>query len=138
MDPRWRIIYSVACTMRSRISDTVICAESVSDFIAFNNLDREFQDAVDSSKTLNWRSWPEHTDTSLAYGPTTRPLEYCLQELYELYLQRQDDKVYSQAKERIISRQEAIERLQENEDLLHQSNGSTPLRPVIAFADSPG
>ena len=123
-DPRWRIVYIAATELRSKISAQIICAESVSDFIAFHELDRDLQRALDSTGTIEWRKWPDFTDTSLAFAPSTRPLEYCLQELYKLHLQRQDDEVYSQGKERIISRQEAIKRLQENESLVHQGNGA--------------
>jgi hypothetical protein len=87
-DPRWRIVYSAACRLRAVISATVVCAESVSDYVAFNNLDRELQTAVDSTRTISWRKWPEFADTSLAFGPTTRPLEYCLQEIGLLYSKR--------------------------------------------------
>jgi hypothetical protein len=120
VDERWRIVYSVACELRNQISDTIICAQSVSDAIAFHDLDREFQRAFDSTNTLDWHTWPEHTDTSLAYGPWMRPLEYCLSELGHLYAKRQQAEIGRKLQEGLITGEEALKIL---EDILHQNNG---------------
>ena len=52
-DTRWRIVYSVALELRRKISDQIICAEAVTDAIAFRMLDAEFQHAFDSTKVLH-------------------------------------------------------------------------------------
>ena len=87
----------MACELRNspgRISECasgriVVCAESITDHIAFTQLDCEFQDAIDSTKTLDWHTWPQHTDSSLAYAPSMLPAEYCLEHLRYLYGKRQ-------------------------------------------------
>jgi hypothetical protein len=118
--------------MRSAISEVVVCAESVSDYIALHNLDGQFQRAVDSSNTVNWRKWPEAVDTSLAFG-ATRPLEYCLSELGYLHCKRQAAKVGAGLADGTIPLQDAIASLK---TFVPQTNGNS-LHPMIAFADSP-
>jgi hypothetical protein len=88
VDPRWRIVYGAALAVRSD-RNGICCAESVNDFIAMHDLDREMQAAIDSTRTVSWQKWPEFADTSLALGPLLRPLEYCLGELGYLHGKRQ-------------------------------------------------
>jgi hypothetical protein len=126
VDPKWRIVYAAACTLRSQISDQIVCSQSVSDFIAWHDLDKELQRAVDSTGTIAWRRWPEFADTSQAYAPELLGIKYSLKELNRLYLERQDDEVCSKRTQRLISRQEAIKALQKNENLAHGSNGELP------------
>jgi hypothetical protein len=133
-DPRWQLIYGVACNLRSKISDRIICAESVSDQIAFCGLDIELQRAVDPTNTINWRRWSEFTDTSLALCPSPKPLEYCLEQLNDLYLDRQAAKIGADLHEHIIKGPAALEALKE---LFHQKNGAHPGRALVTFADQP-
>jgi hypothetical protein len=121
-DPRWHVIYAAAIELRSQISDQIICAESVSDFIAFHGLDRELQRAIDSTGTSHWREWPKYTDTSEAFAPELLGIKYNLQKLDELYLDRQAAKIGSQLHEGIITGEDAFQALQE---ILHQSNGDS-------------
>jgi len=130
-DPRWRIIYSVACQLRNQISETVVCAVSVSDYITFHGLDREFQWAFDSTQTFDWHSWPTHTDPSLA--GSIKILEYCLAELGHLYSRRQAADIGQKLQEGILELPAAINSLQE---IIPKTVNGT-LRPMIAFADSP-
>src|SRR4030095_14922674 len=95
--------------------------ESVSDFIAFHDLDRELQRAIDSANTINWRRWPEFADTSLAFAATTRPLEYCLHELAYLYCKRQAANIGSLLADNAMDVESAIAGLQP----LNSANGST-------------
>jgi hypothetical protein len=126
VDPKWRIVYAAAYTLRSQISDQIVCAESVSDFIAFHDLDKEFQRAVDSTGTITWRRWPESADTSEAYAPELLGIKYDLVELKRLYLERQDRDICSRRAEGLISRQEAIKALKDIETHAHGSNGELP------------
>jgi hypothetical protein len=121
VDPKWRIVYAAACALRSQISDQIVCAESISDFIAWHDLDKEFQTAVDSTKRIHWRKWAEGADTSLAFGPSTRPLEYCLQELGYLYCKRQAANIGSLLADNAMDVESAIAGLQ----ALNSANGST-------------
>jgi hypothetical protein len=133
VDPKWRIVYAAACALRSQISDQIVCAESVSDFIAWHDLEKEFQRAVDSTGTTHWRKWPEFADTSQAYAPELLGIKYSLKELNRLYLERQSDNLGDQAKERIISWPDAAAKIA----ALHQFNGIHPGRALVAFADVP-
>jgi AAA domain len=132
-DPRWHVIYAAAIELRSQISNQIICAESVTDFIAFHDLERDLQRAIDSANTINWRRWPEFADTSLAFAATTRPLEYCLHELAYLYCKRQAANIGGLLVDNAMDIPAAIGRLQ----TLNQSNGAHPGRPLVAFADVP-
>jgi len=133
-DPRWSLIYGAACSLRSRISDQIICTESINDHIAFHGLDRELQRAIDSTGTKHWRKWPEQTDTSQAYGPTTRPLEYSLSELARLYRIRLGRQIGARLVEGVEGDfSTVISDLQ----ALNQNNGAHPGRALVAFADVP-
>ena len=116
-----------ALELRSRISAQIICAESVSDFIAFNQLDKELQKAIDSAGLVEWRRWPEFVDTSQAFAPELLGIKYHLQKLNELYLDRQAAKIGYGSSHGIIKGPAAFKALQE---ILHQSNGSLP--PIIS------
>ena len=107
---RWRIVYSAAYELRG--AGTPVCEHSVCDFIAFHQLDREFQHAFDSTNTFDWHAWPTHTDSSLAFsGPG--PLEYCLRELAHLYVRRQASQIGTQLQDGAIELPAAITSLQE-------------------------
>jgi len=122
-DSRWSLIYGAACCMRSKISDQIICAESISDHIAFHGLDRELQLAVDSTHSIEWRKWPDFTDMSLAFAPTTRPLEYCLHELGYLYSRRKAAHIGTLLLDNAMDVESAIAGLQ----ALNSTNGSLPI-----------
>lgn len=121
-DPKWAMIYGAACSLRAAVTDRIICAESINDHIAFHGLDRELQRAVDSTNTIDWRKWPESADTSLAFGPTTRPLEYCLAELGYLYSKRQAANIGSLLVDNAMDLESAIAGLQ----ALNSINGALP------------
>lgn len=135
-DPRWRIVYSVACALRSQISDKLVCPESVNDFVAFHGLDRELQTAIDSTKIIDWHRWPEFTDASQAYSPEGLSLQYSLSVINELYYERQSDDICDKRKERSLSRLDTIKALQDIEDLCHQGNGANSAYPLVDLADS--
>src|SRR6267142_2433460 len=122
-DPRWSLIYSAACSLRCKISDQIICAESISDHIAFHGLDRELQLAIDSTKSIEWRKWPDFTDMSLAFAPTTRPLEYCLHELGYLYSKRKAAHIGTLLLDNTMDVESAIAGLQ----ALNSTNGTLPI-----------
>ena len=104
----------MACELRNQISEgpLVVCAESVTDHIAFTQLDIEFQDAFDSTKTLDWHSWPQHTDNSLAYAPSMLPAEYCLEHLRYLYGKRQAADIGAALQSGVLELEAAITSLQ--------------------------
>lgn len=129
IDTRWRIVYSAACELRR--AGTPVCAESVSDFIAFHDLDKEFQHALDPTKTFNWRHWPDHANQSVALSPSPLPIQYCLGELARLYRERQEDKIHDQRKERIISREQFWTAFQ---DLNHASGKNGYLPEILSAA----
>ena len=119
-DTRWRLVYIAGCEIRKRTdSGNVCCVEAVNDFIAFNGLDEEMQEAVDSTKTFPWQRWVEFADMSMADEfSTTLPLEYCLGELDYLYRKRSALAIY----ERIASG--AIELKQAQRELVELVNGA--------------
>src|SRR5262245_48825460 len=82
----WRLIYSAA--RQIRVAAAPVCTESVNDFIGFHQLDGELQAAIDPARVVPWQRWPEFADISLAYCPTSRPLEYSLTELGRLFDKR--------------------------------------------------
>jgi len=125
-DPRWRIIYSVAIELRKQISDQIICAEAITDAIAFRQLDAEFQHAFDSTKTFDWHRWPEHTDVSCAYAPPV--LQYLLSEIGALHRRRQFVALGKTITEYNVEPADAFATL---EGIIHQSNGHS-LEPLIA------
>lgn len=137
VDSRWSLIYGAACSMRSKISDQIICAESVTDFIAFHGLDRELQRAVDSTNTIDWRKWPESADTSQAYGPTTRPLEYSLSELARLYRIRLGRQIGARLADGAEDDFPSV--ISDLQAIVHQSNGANPqiIRAPEFFAKPP-
>ena len=51
VDPRCKLVYAAARALRA--SSVHVCAESVSDYIAANDLDAELQQAIDSTQTFN-------------------------------------------------------------------------------------
>jgi hypothetical protein len=125
VDPKWRIVYGAAYALHSKISAQIICAESINDFIASHNLDKEFQRAVDSTGTICWRRWPESADTSQAYDPELRGVRYSLAELARLYRRRKIAEIGS-----VFSNshddnelEAAISSLPQ---FVHQSNGQLP------------
>jgi hypothetical protein len=124
-DPRWRIIYSVAIELRKQHSDQIVCAEAVSDAIAFRSLDREFQLAFDSTRTFDWHTWPAHADASCAHSAAV--LRYLLSELGRLYRQRQFVALGQAITERVVEPEDAFSSL---ENILHQSNGHS-LEPLV-------
>jgi hypothetical protein len=125
VDPRWRIVYSLALELRKEISDRIVCAEAVTDAIAFRLLDAEFQQAFDSTKTFDWHNWPAHADSSCAYSPQV--LQYLLSELGRLYRRRQFVALGHAIAESEVEPEDAFSSL---EDILHQSNGHS-LEPLI-------
>ncbi len=133
VDPRWRIVYRIAFELRNEISDRVICAESITDAIAFRQLDHELQQAVDSTGTVDWHKWPEQTDTSLAFADSTRPLEYCLQELAHLYCKRETARIGAALADGSLELADAKIAL---EELLHGRNGSSQELPPLEAADT--
>ena len=130
VDTRWRIVYSAACELRN--AGTPVCAESISDFIACSDLDKEFQHAIDSTKTFDWHHWPEHADQSLAFSPSSLPLEYCLSELGYLYSKRQAAQIATRLQEGTLELHTAITSLQQ---FIPQTNGNI-LRPLLTFGDT--
>jgi AAA domain-containing protein len=129
-DSRWRIVYSAAVELRK--TGTPVCAESVSDYIAFLELEEQFARALDPSKTIDWRKWPEFTDTSMAFS-SGRVLEYCLCELRGLYSKRQAAAIGEQLHDGIVPLPEAIASLQSVN--LANLNGSIP-HALLSFADA--
>jgi hypothetical protein len=128
VDARWKLVYRAARALRA--SGVHVCAESVSDYIVANGLETEFQRAIDSTQTCNWRSWPgpDHCDGSLAFS--TRGTIYALEELGRLYREREKARVGQQLSNAEISAEEALKRLQ---TLLATREGElfVNLKPII-------
>jgi hypothetical protein len=131
VDARWRIVYSAAVILR--VAGTQVCAESISDFIASRQLDKELQRAIDPSDTISWRKWPDFADMSLVHCPSSRPLEYCMGELRYLYSKRLAAQIGSKLQEGIIPLPEAIASLRE---VVPGLNGAIT-RPLVTFAAEP-
>jgi hypothetical protein len=112
--------------MRQKISSAIIFTDSVNDYIALHDLDRELQRAVDSSNTVSWRKWPQDADTSLVRSELH--LAYCLEKLAELYLDRQAAKVGAELAQDIIKGPVALKALGE---IFNQSNGHG-LPPIVS------
>jgi hypothetical protein len=115
VEPCWKAIYSAADYLLRK--GEPVCAESVSDHIAFHGHEREIQQFV--GNTLPWQSWPDFADGSLALSGAA-PLKYSLRVIADLYRERQAAAIGEQLKNKEISIQEANEALGE---LLHQANG---------------
>jgi AAA domain len=124
-DPRWRIVYSVAVELRKENSDQIVCAEAVTDAIAFRLLDAEFQRAFDSTQTLDWHTWPGHADPSCAHSPAI--LRYLLSELGRLYRHRQFVALGQSIVDFTVEPADAFSNL---ENILHQANGHS-LEPLV-------
>ena len=89
-DPRWRIIYQRRLRhaqpnlgyQSSAPNQLAISSPSITSIANSNALSTP-------PRLLSGAPGLHHTDTSLAYAASTRPLEYCLSELAHLYSHRQ-------------------------------------------------
>jgi len=56
-DEKWRIIYGAGYSLRK--AGVPVCLERVNDLIERHHQDSALQNALDQTKTFQWRDWPE-------------------------------------------------------------------------------
>jgi len=110
-DRKCQIPYSAALALREE--GIPVCADSVFDFIEKNRLDGELQRLLDPSNTVPLRNkWLDFYDSSFALCPSSRPIEYSLQVLGELFEKREELAIARRMEAGELSREAAIEALQ--------------------------
>ena len=109
-DPRWRLVYDVACALRAGKPRTPVCLESVNDHISYHGRDKEFQHALDSTRTVPWQQWTQFADPSIAYSQ--RGATYSLQELDRLYQKREASRIAAELAEGALELKDAMAKLE--------------------------
>jgi hypothetical protein len=143
-DPRWRLIYSVACALRNRREPTPVGVESVNDAIAFHGHDFELQRAVDPAEPplISWQRWPEYaTHRSLAFLP--KQVGYALVELEKLHIRRAAMAIHERLGFGEIGPEQSLDELAA---IVHGDNGAADptarltmmtVSQILAYEDNP-
>ena len=105
--PHWKTIYAVAAGLRRK--GAPVCAESVSEQIAFDGHERAIQQFVGEKQP--WRNWKDFADDSLACSSLGR-LKYSLQELDRLYQKREASRVATELAEGALELKDAMAKLE--------------------------
>jgi hypothetical protein len=106
-------MHSVKQTLPGAVICAPVCAGRVSDLIALRRQDGALQKALDPTDTFHWRDWPDHCDHSLGLCPSTRPVEYSLETLGELFEKREALEIAKRIEAGELSCTEAISALEE-------------------------
>ncbi len=93
-----------------------------------HDLDIEMQQAIDSTNTVSWRNWAQEVDTSIGNCESTRPLEYILGVIGDLYCKRRLAEFGAQLENGALELDDVMAQF---EEILHGANGEGTFRDAF-------